>query len=462
MENNVLFLKISLDFIKPEIYRTIMFPARMTLLDLHHVIQYCFGWEDRHLFIFQVKDMAFVNSLDWEEDAYRYQDAGAAVMADLIPKHVGTGDKFNYEYDLGNGWRHTILIKKLETDDEDVLMPVCIDGKRASPPEDFGGPFMYQKYLESRQSPNGSDINDEMFWIPDDFDPEEIDIGEINKKLLKDYPIHTLEHESSWVTQVHSFSHFSEFSSDWTQKATPEEKKFAEALPFRRDMVTLLNYLKDHRVKGTKATGNFPLKHIRAMTAQFVNPPVLDEELGGRVYKLRTEDEVPDLVFIHSFANAAQLILGGEGLEWHLSFLGEQFLSHAPYEQVWYLDNNWFERLNWFYWYPWEDYDHLIDHHTFQDLIVDILLSFQSNKKIKIKRLVTELDKKSPKWISFSRSYDPARWKKHFLLNVVIDPMEKLGILHLESGDDPSEIVNFVDDFQVTDFGKSILKYFKR
>lgn len=461
MENKVIFLKISLDFIKPEIYRRIMFPARMTLLDLHHIIQFCFGWENSHLFIFQIKDMAFVNSSDWEEDAYRYQDAGIATLADLIPKHVGAGDKFSYEYDLGDGWRHTILVEKLEKDEEDIIMPVCIDGKRAGPPEDFGGPFMYQNYLESRQNPQNPDFNDEMIWIPEGFDPEKIDIGKLNKKILKDYPIHTLEHESSWVTEVSYYSPFNDFSSDWTKDATDDEKKYAEELPFRRDLVTMMNYLQDHRVKGTKATGNFPLKHIRAMTVQFVNPPVLDEELGGRVYKLRTEDEVPDLVFIHTFANTAQLILGGEDLEWHLSFLGDKFLKQAPHEQVWYMIKSWFERLNWFYWHPWADYEGLIDHNEFEGLIVDILLSYPPQEEINIKQLVKDLDKKHPNWIRFPRREDQAMNKKHFLINVVLDPLNKLGITDMEREDVPISPKYFVYDFQMTDFGQSIIKYFK-
>jgi hypothetical protein len=462
MENNVLYLKISLDFIKPEIYRRIMFPARMTLLDLHHIIQYCFGWEDQHLFIFTIKDMAFVNSSDWEEDAYRYQDAGASVLADLIPKHVGAGDKFSYEYDLGDGWRHTILVEKLATDEEDLLMPVCVDGKRAGPLEDFGGPFMYQMYLENRQSPQNSDFINDMVWIPEDFDPERIDIGKINKKISRDYPIHTLEHESSWVTEVSYYSPFGEFSSDWTKDATDEEKKYAEQLPFRRDMVTMLNYLQNHRVKGTKATGNFPLKHIRALTAQFVNPPVLDEDLGGRIYKLRTEDDVPDLVFIHNFANFTQLILGGEDLEWHLSFLGENFLNQAPHEQAWYMVKSWFERLNWFYWYPWADYEDLIGHNEFEGLIVDILLSYPTQEEINIKQLIKDLDKKSPNWIRFPRREDPSVLKKYFLINVVLDPMNKLGIIQMEREDVPISPKYFVFDFKVTDFGQSIIQQFNR
>jgi hypothetical protein len=462
MENNFVHLKISLDFIKPEIYRRIAFPARLTLLDLHHIIQYCFGWNDSHLFIFKIKDMAFVNSDDWEEDAYRYQDAREAVLSDLIPKHVGEGGKFSYEYDLGDGWRHTILIEKLESDEEEVLTPFCFDGKRACPPDNFGGPFLYQAYMESLQHPESSDFDSDFIRLPEDFDPEWVDIGVINKNIMRNFPTDSSEDELSWITEVDSNSPTSNFSSEWTRDATAEEKKFAEALPFRRDLVTLLNYLQDHRVKGTKATGNFPLKHIRAMTAKFVNPPELDQRIGERVYKLRTEDEVPDLVFIHSFANAAQLILGGEGLEWYLSFLGEQFLEHAPHEQVWYMVTNWFERLNWFYWHPWEDYDHLVDHYKFQSLIVDLLLSYQPNKKIAIKRLIEDLDKKFANWISFSNNFDPVSRKKYFLLGVVIEPMEKLGILDTESDKDPSNPGYFVEDFRVTKFGTKILKHFKR
>ena len=54
---------------------------------------------------------------------------------------------------------------------------------------------------------------------------------------------------------------------------TTEQVAQVQALPVRRDMVTLLSYLRDNRIIGTQSTGNLPLKAVREVTAQFVNPP---------------------------------------------------------------------------------------------------------------------------------------------------------------------------------------------
>jgi hypothetical protein len=51
----------------------------------------------------------------------------------------------------------------------------------------------------------------------------------------------------------------------WVQRLTPGEDTRAEALPLRRDTVTMLTYVRDHRLKGTQSTGNFKLKDIRAI-----------------------------------------------------------------------------------------------------------------------------------------------------------------------------------------------------
>ena len=47
----------------------------------------------------------------------------------------------------------------------------------------------------------------------------------------------------------------------------------ADALPLRRDMVTLLGYVRDHKVVGTQSTGNMPRKAVREVTARFAEPP---------------------------------------------------------------------------------------------------------------------------------------------------------------------------------------------
>jgi hypothetical protein len=44
----------------------------------------------------------------------------------------------------------------------------------------------------------------------------------------------------------------------WLRQVRGDEIAQAEALPLRRDMVTLLTYLHENRVKGTRSTGNLP------------------------------------------------------------------------------------------------------------------------------------------------------------------------------------------------------------
>jgi len=104
----------------------------------------------------------------------------------------------------------------------------------------------------------------------------------------------------------------------------------------------------------------------------------------------------------------------------------------------------------------------LIGHNEFEGLIVDILLSYPTQEEINIKQLIKDLDKKSPNWIRFPRREDPSVLKKYFLINVVLDPMNKLGIIQMEREDVPISPKYFVFDFKVTDFGQSIIQQLNR
>lgn len=75
----------------------------------------------------------------------------------------------------------------------------------------------------------------------------------------------------------------------------------AEQLPLRRDMVTLLTYVRDSKVVGTQSTGNPPRKVIREVAAPFVEPPTLDVTIGKRIYRLRTETEVWPVYYLISW-----------------------------------------------------------------------------------------------------------------------------------------------------------------
>ncbi len=121
---------------------------------------------------------------------------------------------------------------------------------------------------------------------------------------------------------------------DWIQQDTGEHAAQAEALPLRRDMVTVLTYVRDHRVIGTQSTGNFPLKAVREMTARFVHPPPLETTTGDRTYRIRSAADVWPLYFLHILAQVGELLEGGPARRWRLTSFGEMFLTTPPLVQV--------------------------------------------------------------------------------------------------------------------------------
>jgi len=57
-------------------------------------------------------------------------------LSKVAPAEMGG---FVYEYDLGDSWRHDILVEGIFQLEKELAHPVCVDGKRSASPEDCGG-----------------------------------------------------------------------------------------------------------------------------------------------------------------------------------------------------------------------------------------------------------------------------------------------------------------------------------
>jgi hypothetical protein len=159
----------------------------------------------------------------------------------------------------------------------------------------------------------------------------------------------------------------------WTQQA--------EELPLRRDMVTLLTYLRDNRVTGTQSTGNLTLKAVREVTARFVHPPQLDTTIGDRTYRLRTEYDVWPLYFLHTLAEVGGLLVGGRARRLRLTPEGARFLLASPTMQVWALLIYWWKHVNWLIAYPFEGMGDDLPPH-FEEIALAHLLSLPVEEPI--------------------------------------------------------------------------------
>ncbi len=173
-------LKIILKGINPPIWRRIQVNNHITLYDLHEIIQVVMGWFDSHLHQFIVHG-EYYGIPDPIMD-YDVKNEEEVKLNQVVSK---AKDKFIYEYDFGDSWVHEILLEKVLQPEAGVQYPVCLNGKRACPPEDCGGIWGYTELLKAIQNPAHPEHNNMLEWLGYDFDPEEFDLDEVNRKLRK-------------------------------------------------------------------------------------------------------------------------------------------------------------------------------------------------------------------------------------------------------------------------------------
>jgi hypothetical protein len=171
-------IKVTLRGSRPPIWRRIQVPGDMTLADLHDVIQAVMGWWDYHLHQFIVEETYYgVPHPDYMMDMV---DEGGVRLKEVADE----GSRFLYEYDFGDSWVHVLEVEEVFAPEPGQAYPVCVDGRRAAPPEDVGGVWGYEQYLEAMADPDHPEHEMYREWRGD-FDPEAFDLEEINAALRK-------------------------------------------------------------------------------------------------------------------------------------------------------------------------------------------------------------------------------------------------------------------------------------
>lgn len=175
--------KITLLDIKPAIWRRIQVPD-CTLVDLHEYIQAAFGWENYHLHQFEIDGVRYSqpapDSDDFDMD---FEDETDVLLSKLLPQ-TSRKARWIYEYDLGDGWRHEILFEGFPPSDPKAKAPLCLEGERACPPEDCGGPPGYCDYLDAIADPNNEQHEELLEWRGP-FDSEAFDARKASKQMRK-------------------------------------------------------------------------------------------------------------------------------------------------------------------------------------------------------------------------------------------------------------------------------------
>lgn len=149
-KNGTFQLKIELLDILPPIWRRIVVPDSLTLLELHAIIQGAMGWRDYHLHMFEIGERRFEVP---EDDQPGSEEGSEDERRHKLKTVLGKATEFFYVYDFGDGWRHRVTIEADVTPVPERYLPFCVGGERACPPEDCGGAYSYPEFLDAVADP---------------------------------------------------------------------------------------------------------------------------------------------------------------------------------------------------------------------------------------------------------------------------------------------------------------------
>jgi hypothetical protein len=135
------------------------------------------GWTNSHLYMFHI-DGNCHGDLELLEDTLDDSetiDSNRTLIHEVVPRD-GKRSQFEYEYDFGDCWEHEVIYEGSPKLTDPAHYPVCLEGERACPPENVGGAYGFEEYLEAVADPNHEAYDDCLEWNgtfePDSFDPE--------------------------------------------------------------------------------------------------------------------------------------------------------------------------------------------------------------------------------------------------------------------------------------------------
>jgi hypothetical protein len=168
-------LRVSLREIEPVIWRAVLVRETISLDRLHHAIQKAMGWTNSHLYDFEIGGRRFTDLETWEQfdDDEPPGDARCVTLRNL---RLEAGSAFTYLYDFGDDWQHDVVVEGIVPVPTGQRLPCCVDGARACPPEDCGGPHGYFDLLEALANPAHPEHESSRTWVGGAFDPEKFDL----------------------------------------------------------------------------------------------------------------------------------------------------------------------------------------------------------------------------------------------------------------------------------------------
>jgi hypothetical protein len=164
-ETLVYRVRVDLEGASPPIWRRLHIRSDLALDAVHQVLQAAFGWTDSHLHRFALGDSVFDLNAElflcpW--DVEEGDDDGVPAKDVRLDETLADpGDVLHYCYDYGDSWDLIIKLEQvLGRTDHQLPAALCVDGRRAAPPEDCGGLRTAEDLIEVLDDPAHFDLNE--------------------------------------------------------------------------------------------------------------------------------------------------------------------------------------------------------------------------------------------------------------------------------------------------------------
>jgi hypothetical protein len=176
--------RITLLDMSPSVWRRIQI-VDCTLDTLHQHIQAVMNWSNTHLHHFVIGNRTY-GVQDFSPggmSGYYVFDSSAIMLSSLLPTS-GKKTKFSYTYDFGDNWEHEILFEGCLKPEPRAKYPLCLEGERARPPEDSGGPLEFGHILKVLANPAHKEY-EEVAKFYGSFDPEAFDPKQATARMVE-------------------------------------------------------------------------------------------------------------------------------------------------------------------------------------------------------------------------------------------------------------------------------------
>ena len=169
-------IRVDLKRSRPPVWRRLDVRSDLRLDALHQVLQAAFSWDNYHLWRFCLGGEPFDrdNQLflcPWDVEEGELEDEGGVPACEVRLDEClrEPGDVLGYVYDYGDNWQLSLRLEAVLPADAGAPTAVCVDGRRAAPPEDCGSLRDAKELAEVLE------------------DPARFDTDEVNRELRSPY-----------------------------------------------------------------------------------------------------------------------------------------------------------------------------------------------------------------------------------------------------------------------------------